>query len=743
MAISDWFRGLLKKQSPSRTLMATYSLGHPVTTPVNYESFSKEAYSKNVVAFRAIIGVAQACGQINWLMYKKRQGAMNQEIPDHPLLDLLMRPNPMQGRAAFFESLVAFFRIAGNSYIEANGPDASGLGIPTELWPMRPDRTKVIPGEFGLPSGFEYRVNGLLHKYAVDPIKGRSPICHLKTFNPLNDWYGMSPIQAASLAIDQHNASGIWNLSLLQNRATPSGAFVVQVSDSNPTGKLDDVQYARLEKRLETKFMGAENAGRPQLFEGGLDWKEMGFSPQDMDWINGKNTSARDIALALSYPPILLGIPGDSTYNNQKEARLALYEEAVLPTMDFIRDEFNNWLVPRYGDGLYLDYDRDKIDALAPKREAVWTRVQTAEFLTANEKREAVGYEPMPGGDTLFTSAALIPLELAASQDDSQDDPTTDNHGDFQNDDNSSDDSSSDPNADDPNADNADAGKRALAKLEIKARNTRFEDFVKRFTESYVGNRITKIQERSREVVVKAIREAQLDFLKEGSTLPDLTTAIQEKVSDVYEDFSKTRARTIARTETSVASNEGSRAAAKSLNIPNLQKEWLSGDDDRTRGSDIDDPTNHKVMNGVKVGVNDKFDVPSTDGGDEMDGPCDPSAPANQVVNCRCIQIYDSDSEGKSGFNIPTAKAKQQLWLKTIRQRNAFEKKFQAQLSGVFKKEAEEMLSALNGMTDARIAERTVEAVLDETKADLAAVFRANIVHVLNQFGNDVLKIGS
>ncbi len=121
----------------------------------------------------------------------------------------------------------------------------------------------------------------------------------------------------------------------------------------------------------------------------------------DMDFINAKHTAARDIALAFGVPPQLLGIPGDNTYSNMREARLALWEETVLPLIDQIAAELNNWLVPRFGDGLELAHDLDAPPALGLRRERHWEKLNKADFITINEKRAAAGYGAIAGGDVL------------------------------------------------------------------------------------------------------------------------------------------------------------------------------------------------------------------------------------------------------------------------------------------------------------------------------------------------------
>ncbi|MCK5556260.1 MAG: phage portal protein, partial [Alphaproteobacteria bacterium] len=124
-------------------------------------------------------------------------------------------------------------------------------------------------------------------------------------------------------------------------------------------------------------------------------------SPKDMDWLAGKDVSAREIALAFNVPAQLIGINGSLTFSNFEQARLSLFEDAVLPLLDHVKDEINNWLTPQFGDDLAIEYDADKIDALAPRREKVWERMSKADFMTINEKRSALGFPPLAEGDVL------------------------------------------------------------------------------------------------------------------------------------------------------------------------------------------------------------------------------------------------------------------------------------------------------------------------------------------------------
>ncbi|MDD4616821.1 MAG: phage portal protein [Alphaproteobacteria bacterium] len=376
------------KSSVAGPLIAWTHTGQPQWTPRRMSSLAEEGFRKNVVAYRCVMQIASAAASVPWLLY----GTDGRELDAHPLLDLLSRPNPLQDGVTFLETIYANLQIFGNAYIEAIRADERSA--PAELYALRPDRMKVIPGATGFPQGYQYNVNGQTTTWAADPLTGRSNILHIKQFNPLDDWYGLSPMEAALQSIDQHNASGAWNQALLNQGARPSGALVYAPKDGLPASLTDD-QLQRLREEVNSLYIGDRNAGRPLILEGGLDWREMSLSPKEMDWLSGRNNAARDIALAFGVPAQLIGIPDAQTYANFEQARLAFYEETVLPQLTKVASSIDGWLCPMYADRPELDYDLDSVSALTDKRQAQWSKIQSADFLTPDEKREAAGYGPL------------------------------------------------------------------------------------------------------------------------------------------------------------------------------------------------------------------------------------------------------------------------------------------------------------------------------------------------------------
>jgi HK97 family phage portal protein len=385
----SYFRAPEHKASRTARLLAFEGGGRARWTPRDYAALAREGYLSNAIVHRAVRIIAENAASCLFLIY---EGATEREA--HPLAGLMARPNPRQDGAGFFETVYAHLLLSGNAYIEAVAID----GVVRELYPLRPDRMRVVPGPDGWADAYEYTVGGRSVRFEQH-VGALPPILHLTFFHPLDDHYGCAPIEAAAAAVDTHNAAAAWNKALLDNAARPSGALVY----SGPEGAvLSDAQFERLKRELTDTYQGAVNAGRPLLLEGGLDWKAMSLSPKDMDFLEAKHTAAREIALAFGVPPMLLGIPGDNTYANFQEANRVFFRQTVLPLANRVGASLAQWLGGHFGGEVRVVVDADRIDALASDRGALWERVMKADFLTLNEKREATGYGPIDGGDHLL-----------------------------------------------------------------------------------------------------------------------------------------------------------------------------------------------------------------------------------------------------------------------------------------------------------------------------------------------------
>jgi HK97 family phage portal protein len=361
-----------------------YALGSLGEWPRHYEAQMREGYLSNAIAQRAVRLIAEGLASAPL------------SASDARALELVRATSAGQ---ALMETVATHLLLHGNAYVEIlSGND----GRPAELFALRPERMTIEADMRGWPVAFVYKAGEVASRLPADNV------IHIRSIHPLDDHYGLGCLGAASGAVATHNAATKWNKALLDNAARPSGALVYDMGES---GTLNGEQYARLKEELSASFQGAGNAGRPMLLEGGLKWQAMALTPAEMDFAGLKEAAAREISLAFGVPPVLLGLPGDATYANYREANRALWNQSIIPLARKILDALAQGLRP-YFDGLTLDLDLDAIPALAEDRERLWAQVGAADFLTTEEKRAAVGLAPAVQPSEMSNEAGALEFKF-------------------------------------------------------------------------------------------------------------------------------------------------------------------------------------------------------------------------------------------------------------------------------------------------------------------------------------------
>lgn len=652
MNIWSWFRNILLKSRTFRLIYQT-TLGLPRWSESNYTSFVREGYQGNVYVYACIREIAMACAGVPWLVYQEKKGSLSLVEKDDPLQKLLTRPNPWQGWSSFLETSLTYLYLHGNCYLEVV---TTNNGAPRELYTLRPDRVKIIPGDNVNPvRAYTYTLGGQEVSFTPEEI------LHIKFINPLDDWYGMSPLMPGAKSIDTDNEGRSWNMALLGNSARPPGVLEIE-------GNISKDSRTQLKEDFEEQYTGSKRAGRPLLLEGGLTWKNTGYSPTDMDWVEGSKKTAREVATVFNVPPELIGDSSNKTYSNYKEARLALYTETVLPLLDFWRDEFNNWLAPKYNKGYFINYDKDNIEALHEERQTVWNRAfqgfQTG-LLTLNEARQLVRQSPVRGGDVFFMPISTMPSmayeeksfninsesqktaywkfidrsrqgwikkirKLTGKIFETEREMALDHlrQG------------GKTPEDVIKKEDwlkfyetlyltiGEEYAKRTLEninhpKMFHKQEDEWGSDFIRRWLKREAGKKIKEVTDTT----LREIREVLTRGEKEGWGITEYVEAIDRLYLEKIIPY---RSEVIARTEVICASNLGSQAGARSLDYP-MEKTWISTRDDRTR----DD---HDEADGQVRDIDEPYEV----GGELLMFPGDTSlgASAKNVIKCRCTESY-------------------------------------------------------------------------------------------------------
>lgn len=399
----------VKANPAGRVMMAGLSLIG--TDQRNPRQMVKEGYQMNVPVYRCIKEICTAMSTIEVEAVRTRLNGEEEVLDNHPLLTLLKRPNPRETWADFITHLVTDWRITGEYFI-VRTPSPKGAA-PAELWLLPPSNMKVKPSETGMAAEYEYQGASGTMRFPVDLNTGDCLIYHGLDYNPNDQWRGQSPLMAAGLPIDILNHGLIWNKALLKNGARPTGVLVL------PSVVSAD-EYSQMQNEIDILYSGSVNAGRPMLLEGGLEWKDMGTTPKDMDFLNSIKEMSQQVASALGVPFALVN-PDSATYSNMETANLMLYEKTVVPLLNSVLTGFNLWLGNSTRDGVILRVNEDSISALESRRVAKATRMATLArdgILTRDEVRQELGYSALGGlAASLLVGSGLMPIDDAGLAD--------------------------------------------------------------------------------------------------------------------------------------------------------------------------------------------------------------------------------------------------------------------------------------------------------------------------------------
>lgn len=388
----------------------------------------KDGYSRNVIVYRAISLIAKGASSLKLDLFRDET-----IVEKHPIIDLLRRPNPLNGQASFLEELFTFYMLTGEMWIVKNGTLSSS--IPRELWTLNPLEMAVEPGMGGIAKAYIHKRNNIEKRFEVDPITGKSDVFFLKMVDPLEYWRGMPPIRAAALAADAHNEGLNWNYNLMRKGARPSGWVK---AGSNPGAEV----IARLKEWYQRTIQGSDNAGDVLIAWGGAEYVPFEQNAKDMDFIAGMKEYAKYVSSAFGVPLPLIDNDAASM-NNMEQAKEMLYTDTIIPHVNRFLDSFNAWLAHWYGEGYRLVVDEDQIAALEGLRQKRFDRTVKAVqsgLISINEGRGSIGWDAYEesaaktNADKLYINGGLIPLDMsdvgydpseADKPEDSEDDTTT------------------------------------------------------------------------------------------------------------------------------------------------------------------------------------------------------------------------------------------------------------------------------------------------------------------------------
>ena len=360
--------------------------------PENYEDYSI-AYSQVVWVYACASTIATAIAGAPLKTYRRTAKSI-EEDSDSRLARLLSDVNPHISTYDLWEATASFLELSGNCYWEIEKDDD---GTPVAIYPMRPDRVKVVPDKSDFVNGYIYEVNGRSVSLTADEV------IHFKYFNPASEYYGLGPIAAIrnTIIVDQYSVA--YNKAFFKNGAHPGGVLETESS-------IGDEAFNRLKKQWEEAHKGATRSHRIAVLEDGLKYKPISLSPRDMEFLKQRKFCREEICAVFKVPPALVGIYEYANYANAEQQNRSFWQKTIIPKLRKLEQKLNNSLLPLFendrpedGGELFVRFDTSAIDALKEDeniKSQVQERLASAGIMTINEIRRLENLPPVPWGDT-------------------------------------------------------------------------------------------------------------------------------------------------------------------------------------------------------------------------------------------------------------------------------------------------------------------------------------------------------
>lgn len=336
-----------------------------------------QVYSQSPWVYMAVNRIAEA-GALVPLHVRQRRGETAIEIERHPFEDLLEHPNPFLSRFELLEQTLGMLELTGNAYWLLIG---SAEGLPAEIWPLRPDRVTIVPDEAHYVRGYLYELDG--QRIALDALE----VVHFRRWHPTNDYYGLSALSAAALAVEGDRAMARWNANTFgRDNGIPAG--IVSIRDY-----VTDADFERIKREWRMQY-GAGQRRTAFLRGGTIEWQNIGLSHTELDFLQGRRAH-RDEILNLFGLPIGL-ISENATEANARVAERQFIERTLYPKLVRLAQKITQAILPFYGPDLVAAFD----DIRPTDHSARLAELRTASaILSINELRARYfDLPPVPWG---------------------------------------------------------------------------------------------------------------------------------------------------------------------------------------------------------------------------------------------------------------------------------------------------------------------------------------------------------
>ncbi len=353
--------------------------------------------------YACVKAISDEMANIDFRLYGINKKGEHEELDEHPVLDLLDSVNENQTGPEFKKVLASHLELTGNAFIYLIGVKDFDTE-PTAMYLLNPGSTKIFLDKTTFPyKVVRYEMIDDNRKFIFKPHE----IVHLKYPDPNDAISGLGTVQGIAEWIDNDNYAMEFNRQFFKNGARMSGVFETDMSSIEQT--------QRLKIAFEEQFQGVKNAYKSMIMPKGVKWVPTQASAKDMDFTALLDMTSQRILAGFRVSKTILGTAESDT--NRATAETADYVFAkrnIKPKMEIIISYLNEFLIPRFGDNIYLSFNDPVPEDKAFRTTEMVSAVAGKQVITQNEARqEFMGLGPIEGGDTIDTASGTAnPLEL-------------------------------------------------------------------------------------------------------------------------------------------------------------------------------------------------------------------------------------------------------------------------------------------------------------------------------------------
>lgn len=369
----------------------------------SYTTLAREGYKLNYVIHKIIDDISRMGSNIPLTI----EASANVKA-------LLKMPTPGVSYKKWMKRAIAEKFLDGNAYA---GITLIGKRI-TRLDQFRPDRVTIETTTAGglCERVFRYLHNcGGLREFLVDIDTGVAEIFHTKFYNPLDENRGLSPVIAAFKSLTQNNEISRIHTATLKNDGAVKGFISLKKPTKDGLASAPGKEeMTGIRKEVNDILSGIKNRGKWAIFNWLFEFTRMGQTGQEMDWNKNKELTAREMAIALGYPPFLLGFAEGATFTNVAAAERWLMLHTVIPILEEILDDLIMSIFMHTGEMAVIEPNKEEIlaiqEIIREKRKAAREDFNSG-IITLEEARAEGGYPEKIEG-TLFINAGRLPINI-------------------------------------------------------------------------------------------------------------------------------------------------------------------------------------------------------------------------------------------------------------------------------------------------------------------------------------------